>query len=281
MPTMSIRASRPLLWVPTPLALSLLPLLGFGACASPSGTPEVPVARLASFERSPHDYEASISNAVWSPQLEDFQPDKGDLSGAHFVHLRVHTAIMTNEEIEGLVGAKHYGSWTMRGSRSSAEAAFQRLEGSDERLVTVRPGQVGASTVISQSAFIERFEITSTPERMMVDPVIGVASEGLMLRLKGTPRKGSDALQVEATVEHHTLAQPIPTLEVQLPQNLMPVSIQQPVTTHQVLRFAETLGPRDAIVGGLPLTGDPLRMHVFIVTADLRDVAGKRVETTM
>jgi hypothetical protein len=41
------------------------------------------------------------------------------------------------------------------------------------------------------------------------------------------------------------------------------------------------VGSRDAILGGLPLTGGHLRMHVFIVTADLRDVSGKRVETTM
>ena len=259
---------------------SLLPLtllLGLGSCASDSGPRRASVVGLGSSTAIHHDYEASVSPTVWSPAMEDFEMDKGDLTGTQFVHMRVHTAIMTNEEIEALVGTLYSGSWAIRADRLSAESAFQRLKGGDERLVTVRPGQTGASTVINQSAFIERFEITSSPQQLAVDPVVEIASDGLMLRIKGTPTAGSDALQIEATIEHHKLAKPIPTIEVQLPQALIPVSIQQPVTTHQIMRLAESLGPDDAIVGGIPLVGTPLRMHVFMVTADLRDVSGKRV----
>lgn len=246
-------------------------LASCASTASPSVSVREGHAILGDFNKTPHTYEASASGSVWQPANRELENGKDYASWEPAIEIRSRTMVLTGAQVIALVGDARMGAWTIRASLAEVQEAFAPFGGHSMQMMTLHANQEGQITTQKQTAFVESFQMVASSTHMIADPVVAVASEGSLLRATGTPVGDSGSVRVVAQVELHELASPIATHEVQVPGATTPVSVQLPVTTHQMLSFTEVLSPDEAIVGALPVTGDPTRMNIFVLTAIERE----------
>ena len=125
-------------------------------------------------------------------------------------------------------------------------------------------GSRGTITVADQVAYVERFEVTGDGTALLADPVVGVASSGMLLDLTALPTPSG--VQLTATAETADLQLHEGGREVQLPSAGTTVQLQQPVTVVQRVETSGVLAPGRQLALCAPAT-EPGRSVVHLLTA--------------
>ncbi|MEM7306040.1 MAG: hypothetical protein AAF682_05185 [Planctomycetota bacterium] len=249
----------------TPRAALILALLLVPSCRSTA--PAVPV--LATRSLAPVEYEARlVTHALRLDELAALQVEApaeertAPAAEDAFVDVATRVLRLDEELAYRSLGWSPHAKRAMRVDRRAVAALADRLVASGDatdvtapRLV-VRAGEVGATAITHQVAYLERFDVVASEHSLVADPKVDVAEEGL--RMEVLPQAPVDG-RIELAVELNMLSleHPIATREARLPGIATEVSVQVPVTTRQTLRATASLALDDALlVGGLP-TDEP------------------------
>lgn len=119
------------------------------------------------------------------------------------------------------------------------------------RLLT-RSGESGSLEILEQFAFVESFQLRHDGLGLIADPVVGAASEGLALTVRGTSAP-EGALDITLELQLVGADKPLPQAQVRVPGAAEAVTVQLPLFTHQSARAEATAQAGDSLLlGPLP-----------------------------
>ena len=257
------------------LLTSSLALATLAACAGPADRTLQPVES----DPWPIAYSADAFSGAWSAAPREEGPEEASsleraMNGdpnpepafpGGWVMIECRTLTAPTARVAEWAGHQHAAF----AADVSAEDA-ERLARAEPADVLTAPrimlawGSRGTITVADQVAYVERFEVTGDGTALLADPVVGVASSGMLLDLTALP--APSGVQLTATAETADLQLHEGGREVQLPPAGTTVQLQQPVTVVQRVETSGVLAPGRQLALCAPAT-EPGRSVVHLLTA--------------
>ena len=261
------------------LLTSSLALATLVACAGPADRALQPVES----EPWPIAYSADAFSGAWSaaPHVEGPEEDHEEASALEramrgeenpepafpggWVMIECRTLTVPTARVAEWAGHQH-AAFAADVSADDAErlARAEPVDVLTAPRIMLAWGSRGTITVADQVAYVERFEVTGDGTALLADPVVGVASSGMLLDLTALPTPSG--VQLTATAETADLQLHEGGREVQLPSAGTTVQLQQPVTVVQRVETSGVLAPGRQLALCAPAT-EPDRSVVHLLTA--------------
>lgn len=116
--------------------------------------------------------------------------------------------------------------------------------------LTAFSGQDANVSAINQTSFVQDYDVETTKDGSIADPIIGVAQEGLVLDLRPIVSANGKHITVELDGTWSTLARPIPSMEIEvLGEHKVQVQLPE-ISTSRLKANATMPSGGAALVGG-------------------------------
>lgn len=114
-------------------------------------------------------------------------------------------------------------------------------------------GQQANISAVNQTSFVQDYDVETTKDGAVADPIIGVLTEGLVLDLRPVLSVDGKYITVEMDGTWSKLARPIPEMEISV-RGGHKVKVQLPeISTHRLKAHATMPSGGAALIGGGPL----------------------------
>lgn len=234
------------------------------ACASTAHSPleTVPTLRRVDVSYRAELAPGAVSELPASTPSEPGAPVGSESLGEIVLHARF---LRLDPRVEGgLFGPRSVEGRVLDASALEEVLAKCEREGRLEVLqspsLRVEDGQRAYIALMGQTAYVKSFELTGKGPVLVADPLIDVATEGIVLH--GAPRLGVGAgiIELDLELEARHVEQPIREIAVNVPGVPRHMTMQVPLTFEQHLATRIALAPHEVLVlrGLVDQAGRPL-----------------------